>query len=249
MVINAPDFDQLGHNVLQGIVGFVTPATTPPTPIVKNLPITFDTVQLVNNTEYWSIELMYACRSREIGEGGYLECYAGPRYAEFNDSFSVNALGGNLDATNWDTDAQNHIIAGQVGARYFKKVGRWMFNTEGRFFGGINYQNIYQSGVIGTNLNPQAGALFRPSNLSPVAFTHSEFKSEFTPGIELRLELRYQLTRAISLRGGWSGTYMDNIARASSLTEYTMPNFGIKQDYDNQSVFVNGVVFGVDINR
>ena len=79
-----------------------------------------------------------------------------------------------------------------------RKVGRWMFNTEGRFFGGMNYQNIHQFGVIGSNLTPPGG-LFQPLTLGPVAFSHAEFMREFTPGIELRLELRYQMTRSISL--------------------------------------------------
>ena len=109
---------------------------------------------------------MYAGRSQEIGEGGYFEWYAGPRYTELNDTFLVNALGGNLDATSWATDAQNHLVAGQLGARYFKKVGRWMFNTEGRFFGGINYQNIHQFGTIASNSTPPGG-LFQPLTLGP----------------------------------------------------------------------------------
>jgi hypothetical protein len=177
-----------------------------------------------------------------------LEWFAGPRYAEFNDTFLVNANGGILNATNWATDAQNHIVAGQLGARYFKKVGRWMLNTEGRFFAGINYQNIHQFGVIGSNLSPPGG-VGQPLTLGPVAFSHADFEREFTPGIELRLELRYQLTRAISFKAGWSGTWMDSIARASSLVDYTLPSFGIDPSHNRQQVFMNGLVIGIDINR
>jgi hypothetical protein len=248
MVLADPDQDQQGHSSLQGIVGFQEPLTIPPVPIIKNLPITFTTVTVVNNTAYWSLEWMYAGRSQELGTGGYFEWYAGPRYTELNDTFLVNAAGGNLDATNWATDAQNHIIAGQLGARYFKKVGRWMLNTEGRFFAGLNYQNFHQFGVIGSNLNPPGG-LFSPLTLGPVAFSHVDYKREFAPGIELRLELRYQMTRSISFKAGWSGTWMDNIARASDLTDYTLPTFGIDPTNNRQSVFLNGAVIGVDINR
>jgi hypothetical protein len=248
MVLEDPDVDQQGHSSLQGIVGFQQPLTVPPVNIVKNLPITFNSVLLLNTTDYWSIELMYAGRSQEIGEGGFLEWFVGPRYTEFNDAFLVNAVGGNLDTTNWNTDAQNHIVAGQLGARYFKKVGRWMFNTEGRFFGGVNFQNMHQAGVIGSNLTPPGG-LFEPLTLGPVAFSHSDYAREFTPGIELRLELHYQLTRSVSFRGGWSGTWMDKISRASQLTDYTLPNFGIVPVNDRHGVYLNGVVIGVDVNR
>jgi hypothetical protein len=246
MVIDDPYVDQAGHNSLQGIVG-VSP-TDPTVNIVRNLPITFSNVNVINNTAYWSIEWMLVGRSQEIGEGHYLEWFAGPRYAEFNDTFLVNANGGILNATNWATDAQNHIVAGQLGARYFKKVGRWMLNTEGRFFAGLNYQNIHQFGVLGSNLSPPGG-LMQPLTLGPVAFSHADFEREFTPGIELRLELRYQLTRAISFKAGWSGTWMDSIARASSLVDYTLPNFGIDPSHNRQQVFMNGVVIGIDINR
>ena len=133
-------------------------------------------VNVINNTAYWSIEWMYVGRSQEIGDGGYLEWYAGPRYTELNDTFLVNANGGNLNATNWATDAQNHIIAGQLGARYFKKVGRWMLNTEGRFFGGINCQNIHQFGVIGSNLAPPGG-LFATFDLGPRRLQPCRFRT------------------------------------------------------------------------
>ena len=250
MVLNDPDIDQQGHSSLQGIVGTIPnpDPTQPPINIVKNLPITFTTFGLTNSTQYWSIELMYALRSHEIGDGGYLECYAGPRYVEYNDNFLATGFGGNLDTTIWDTNAQNHIVAGQVGARFFKKVGRWMFNTEGRFFGGVNYQSLHQNGTIGSNLAPPGGQ-FAPLTLGPVAFSHADFLNEFTPGVELRLEMRYQVTRAISLRGGWSGTWMANIARGADLTDYTLPNFGIITANNRQDVFINGAVVGVDVNH
>jgi hypothetical protein len=250
MVLADPDVDQQGHSSLQGIVQSIPNPNPllPPITTIRNLPITFTSVNVINNTAYWSIEWMYAGRSQEIGEGGYLEWFAGPRYTELNDTFLVNANGGNLNATNWATDSQNHIVAGQLGARYFKKVGRWMLNTEGRFFGGINCQNIHQFGVIGTNLAPPGG-LFAPLTLGPVAFSHADFEREFTPGIELRLEMRYQMTRNISFKAGWSGTWMDNIARSSSLIDYTLPAFGIDPTNNRQSVFINGAVIGIDINR
>jgi hypothetical protein len=246
VVLNDPDVDQQGHSSLQGIVG-VDP-NDPTINIVKNLPITFNSVNMINNVNYWSIEWMYAHRTQEIGNGGYMEWFAGPRYTEFNDEFLVNALGGNLDATRWATSSQNHIIAGQLGARYFKTVGRWMFNTEGRFFAGLNYQNVHQFGTIGSNLTPPGG-LFRPLTLGPVAFSHAEFEREFTPGIELRIELRYQLTRHINFRAGWSGTWIDNLARAQNLIDYTMPSFGIDMTHNRQNAIINGAVIGLDINR
>ncbi len=123
-----------------------------------------------------------------------------------------------------------------------------MFNAEGRFFGGINYQNIHQFGTIASNSNPPGG-LFQPLTLAPVAFSHAEFMHEWVPGIELRLELRYQMTRYVSFRAGWSGTWMDNIARAQDMINYTLPDLGIVTTNNRQGLIINGAVIGLDINR
>jgi hypothetical protein len=248
MVLEDPAQSQQGHSSLQGIVGQLTQPDGTVINIVQPLPVTFNAVNMINNTGYWSIEWMYVGRSDQLHHGGYLEWFAGPRYTELNDTFLVNATGGILDATRWATDAQNHLVAGQIGARYFRKVGRWMFDAEGRFFGGINYQNIHQFGTIASNSVPPGG-LFQPLTLSPVAFSHAEFMREWTPGIELRLEMRYQMTRGISLRAGWSGTWMDNIARAQDMVDYTLPSFGIITTNNRQGVILNGAVIGIDINR
>ena len=46
------------------------------------------------------------------------------------------------------------MVGPQIGLRWFKKQGRWMFTTEGRFLAGMNCQNISQQVDIGPNLNP-----------------------------------------------------------------------------------------------
>ena len=182
-----------------------------------------------------------------------------------------------LGGSSWDTTAQNHVVGPQIGLRWFKTQGRWTFSTEGRFMAGLNCQNIEQFVDMGPNLSPGPKTVvtvnplpapngpiytynyvyqpFQPKTMSHTTATNVDYAREFSPVVELRLEGRYAVTRAISLHAGWTGMYMDGMARASNMVEYQFPSdthptmMGINMDNNRQGVFINGVTFGVDINR
>jgi hypothetical protein len=253
MVVNDPPFGAGPQRYLDGVVGVIPNPTPPPLTldVIRPLPLVWDTLSGHNFTKYWSVEWMYIFRTHQFHDGGYCEFFIGPRYFELDDNFFVNATGGILADSFWSHNAENHVIAGQVGARWFRKVGRWMLSTEGRFWAGLDCQNFSQDGVLGSLL-PAAGGVhpnFTPLLMSPTAFFHTEFKREFNPGVELRVEARYQLTQMISLRAGWTGMWTDRVARASSTIDYTMPDFGILTERNREHVFINGLVIGLDINR
>jgi len=171
---------------------------------------------------------------------------------------------GTLANSNWYQDAQNHIVGPQIGARWFKYYGRWMLSSEGRFFAGFNRQNLYQTGEVGSELNPNGGLLNPPAlpghvpeahvplALEATQFTHEAIENEWSPGVELRLDLEWQWTRYVSLGAGWSGMWMDGIARASNLINYefgTSDMMGILTENNRQSVFMHGVNFRLTVNR
>jgi hypothetical protein len=222
------------------------------TSLIGALPVTFSNVLIENSVSTWGIEADYVGRSEELHHGGYFEWFIGPRYIEFDDTFLVNAVGGVLANSNWTTEAQNHIIGGQIGGRFFKKRGRWMLSTEGRFLAGLNCQNIRQYGLLGSQLDPPGG-LGEPLVMGPTEIYHSEFIRQWTPGAELRVEARYQITRSVTFRAGWTGIWLNNVARASEMIDYTLdPNnnyMGIVRGMNNDNVFINGVTIGIDINR
>ncbi|MFH1266740.1 MAG: hypothetical protein ABIK89_13510, partial [Planctomycetota bacterium] len=73
------------------------------------------------------------------------------------------------------------------------------------------------------------------------------------PAAELRVDFMYQLTRSVSAGVGWTGFWVDGIARASSLIDYklgqtTAETMGIT-GLNRQSVFVNGANFRIVLNR
>jgi hypothetical protein len=243
---------------------------------MKNLPVTFYNVALENDVDTWGVELNYLHRFETSHFGGNLEMFLGARYFEFNDNFYVqtalddgtHTVPSFLGGSYWNTEAQNHIVGPQIGMRWFKTQGRWTFSTEGRFMAGLNFQNIQQQVDMGPSLNPGPKVTvqtnptppptnlysysytpFQPQTMTHTTSTHSVFAQEFSPAIELRLEGRYQITRAISLHAGWTGFWMDGIARASSLIDYTVPSMGVDLTDNRQNLFLNGLTLGFDINR
>jgi hypothetical protein len=176
-----------------------------------------------------------------------------------------------LGGSSWNTIANNHVVGPQLGLRWFVKRGRWTFSTEGRFMAGLNCQNIEQEVDIGPRLNPGPKTVvtvqplpapngpiysydyvykpFQPRVMSHTTATHTEYAREWAPLYELRVEGRYQLTRCLQFHAGWTGMWMDGIAQASSMINYTVPSMGINMENNREGVFVNGLTLGFDVNR
>jgi hypothetical protein len=271
MVFNDPAFGPHGESLLQGNVNnnnTTTPAFSPP--VFRNLPVVFNNIFIENAIDTWGVEANYLHRFMTCHNGGTFEMFLGARYYEFNDNFRVHTaepnpgsaitgiVSGNvpsfLGGSYWDTAAENHIVGPQIGLRWSKKQGRWMFNTEGRFMAGVNYQNLSQQVDMGPNLSPGVNANgtytpFQPTVMSHTTATHIEYAREWAPLFELRVEGRYQITRAVSFHAGWTGWWADGIARASSVVNYTVPAMGIDLEGNRQGLFVNGLTLGFDVNR
>lgn len=219
------------------------------------LPVTFDEMIVHNSVQIWGVEWNYFYRTHPFHKGGFLEFKVGARYLEFNELFDVDGIGGILDESIWYTNADNHIVGPQVGLRWFRRQNRWTWSVESRFFAGYNSQSINQSAILGTNLTPTAP----PTPGTPVKLT-STVRSEsehnldaWSPIGELRIDLDYQLTRAVTFRVGWSGIWLGGIARPSNMMDYALHSdgsiMGILDENNRQDVFLNGLTVGVAVNR
>jgi hypothetical protein len=236
------------------------------------LPVTIYNISMNHTINTWGVEAMYLHRFRTCHEGSTFELFAGPRYLEFNDRFDF--IGGVsldpnahdfLSGSTWTSRAENHIIGGELGGRWFKKQGRWTLSTEGRFLAAMNQQNIHQQVNFGPNLlnnsspfrripnPPEFGNLYQPWILSPTESTYEDSPQVFTPGVELRLEARYQVTRYLSFHAGWTGLWLGGIARGDSTIDYTLHTdnqvFGIDTTRNRENVLMNGLTMGFDFNR
>ncbi|MBC7337975.1 MAG: hypothetical protein H5U01_17120 [Clostridia bacterium] len=65
----------------------------------------------------------------------------------------------------------------------------------------------------------------------------------------MRATIKYQVTSKINLSVGWTGLWMDGIARASNMILYRVPDMGITMEHNTQDLFINGVTAGVEFNR
>lgn len=214
--------------------------------VVRPLPVSFDELDVKYRVKTWSVELDYLRRSHQFRHGGYLEFLAGVRYLELDDRIRFHGFGGSLDDSRWQLEAENHVVGPHLGVRYFKLAGRWMLNAEGRFTAGFNSQNLHLSSRM---MVPTPGAVGFPAAWTGTDLTQADYQSEWCPIVELRLELRYLITKAINLRVGWTGMWMDGLARSPYMINYTLPNMSINMSNNQEDAFVHGLTFGVDLNR
>ncbi|MBN1394653.1 MAG: BBP7 family outer membrane beta-barrel protein [Pirellulales bacterium] len=267
MVFNDPAFGPYGERLLYGNVNNNSSSTPPYSPpVFSDLPLTFYDILLQKKIDTWGVETSYLHRFRTRHGGGTLEMFFGARYFEFNENFWVttgSTLAGTADTgafsylqnSSWNSDTENHIVGPQIGLRWFKKRGRWMVSTEGRFLAGLNCQNIHMQADIGPSLtdpgaNPDGSYdPFVPKTMTSTSSTHAVYEREWSPAVELRVEGRYQVTRSISVHAGWSGMWIDGVARASSVIDYTVPSMGINLAHNQEDVFLNGLTLGFDVNR
>jgi len=217
---------------------------------IQNLPVRFTQLELQNRLDAWGLELNYVYRMHPNRFGGFLEFMGGVRYIEFDDEFAAVGTGGTLDESRWTSMAENHLVGPQVGGRWFRKFGRWTWSAESKFIFGFNQQNLRLEGFLGSNLDPTTLVQYQISNMGPTTFVYREHEDEFSPAVELRIAFSYQVTSAISARVGWTGMWIDNIARASRIIDYSVPNMGIDLSRNSADyAFMNGVTFGIDLNR
>lgn len=220
------------------------------------LAVEFDTFEARLRNEMWGCELMPFVRTGPFHKGGVLEFFAGVRYMRFLESFDVLATGGILDESFWWTRAENDLVGPQVAMRYFLNRGPWTISADGRFMAAANFQNIRQRGSLASNLSPDGppgnitrAAANQPLIMSPLTFTNEADLHEFSPVVELRLMVSRQISKALSLRLGWTALYIDNIARPTHMVEYRLPTMGIRRENNRQDLITNGFNIGLELNR
>ncbi len=90
-----------------------------------------------------------------------------------------------------------------------------------------------------------------PVNLtSPIGWVNNSFATTFAPVGEIRLNVAYQVTRSIALKVGYTGLVVGNVTRASNRVDYSQVKLiSIAPGGTHQGLFVNGINFGVEVNR
>ncbi len=207
--------------------------------------VIFDDMEVLNQTNVNSVELMAIRRKQQLHGGGVGEVFLGCRYLELDDRFSVLARGGTLADTSWFNHALNRIVGPQFGFRIAKTSRRWTSTIRGRFMAGANFLSVRQNGIIADHLVNNAVGV--PLALGGNAFFHRLSNENFSPTGEINYGFGLQLTRSVTFSANWMGTIVGGVTRATNTVVYDLPNLGIRNK--QEEVFVHGVTVGIEINR
>lgn len=181
----------------------------------------YDVRDTENVISYKSYELNKTWRLEPYHYGGILEPMVGVNWMRITDingfqdyrtTFDalplVGPFGSAEQLTSNVAKTENEMFGGQLGFRYFKHSERFTYSTNFRAFFGGNWQRSRSQQSIYTSiydLNTNTVTIGAPpvrqtiENSTPI-YSRNE---EFYVGFDVRGELGYQLTKMISLRGGF----------------------------------------------
>ncbi len=245
--IGNPPFVLQGAEPLNGVPDIRSVATD--FDDATTLPSKFEILRIENQTTTYGLELMKMWRVAMGPRGGVWEMFVGPRAMNVTDQFWFTGAGqaGSV-GTEFTTKARNYLIGGQIGAKWSRTWGRWQLGAEGRFLAAANIQNVQQEGEIGSIGFGVSSSQVINVQL-PARFTHTVKQTEFAPAGELRLNLKYHLFRSFYLQAGYSGLFVDNIARGAQMTRYSLPTMGLLEDQNRTTYLLHGLNLGLVFNH
>ncbi|MCC6492254.1 MAG: BBP7 family outer membrane beta-barrel protein, partial [Pirellulales bacterium] len=214
------------------------------------LPTSWQFVNVRNTTESVGVELMKYYRLKNDHfmakhQNNEITLSAGVRYLQLNDQFIVNAEGGVMGLSFWDTQVVNHLVGPQIGINWHHQRRRVGFDLNGRCLLAYNVQNFDQTAALGEDLI--TGQHNHPLYFPPSYSTHGKQENFFSPTAEMRVQGSYQVTQAIALKLGYTAIFVDNISRAAAQVRYELPQMGFNDGTaGKQEIFINGVDFGVE---
>jgi hypothetical protein len=230
----------------------------------------FSEVQQQNITTLNGVDASRIYRAPRLHNGGYFEVLYGPRWFQIYDAYIVNAFNGlqsgildrgNVEGnpladSNWSSVIQNNLVGGEIGLRWFKQTGRFITSVDGRFFAAANFQNMKLKTRLGTENarhvqenNDSEGVLVARQFLG-LGTDQGSFITTFAPMGELRVNASYAVTAKVSLKVGYTGMVAGGIGRASNRLDYDQTKLiTISDSNEHQIFFVNGLNFGVEVNR
>ncbi|TWT87433.1 hypothetical protein Mal64_29720 [Pseudobythopirellula maris] len=210
----------------------------------------FDTVTARTRTKMDSVELVKTLdidtgHKMERGRNQALRLSYGVRFMDIEDEFFMQGEGSIFGRTTVNTDVENQILGPQLGLRWTQHDGAWDWILDARGMLGYNIVDFDQYGLFGEEAIP--GALNRSASARTTASVQGKTMHEFSPIGELRAELRYRLSKSISVKAGYTAHYVGNVHRGGNSTDFAVPYFGFKED--RTDLFTNGLNFGVEFKH
>ncbi|MEX0818304.1 MAG: BBP7 family outer membrane beta-barrel protein [Pirellulaceae bacterium] len=214
----------------------------------------------VNVADLSSFELNKSFRLKKLHYGSHLEPFFGFRYIKYQDfwqqdSYSrITDLGVDVgqvppltqDPTLLQNERfdsltsrfDNHMVGGQLGARWYKLKGRWNLSGEIRafIFSNFQYHETVQMSELtfydATGLDEEPEGVFLDKTVA------SANTAEFVFGGEVRAQAAYEVTRDVAIRVGI--TFMEfgrGVGRGNNINA------------NDEDVTMFGTTFGIDFRR
>jgi hypothetical protein len=236
---------------------------------IRDLPVVFDTLKIKNAASAYRIDIDYIHRMEPTEHFGTFEWYFGAAYMNFSEYFDVSAptlntspisnAGGVLNDSYWNTHAVNNIVGPEFKLRWFRTYNQWTWDAQGGFLAGYNRQNITQNGLFAEEAGDPNSPYYRGLvgnglYLTPTSFQNSAFLNEFSAAADFNINVSYAVTRAVSVRAGYSFLWVGNIARPSDMVNYEIgtgpgQKMGIITANNKQDVYIQGWNVGVELNH
>ncbi len=209
----------------------------------------FDFLEVRNRTDITSVEIMksHVLSNRhhmKKDQNQHFEVGYGVRFFRLEDYFSFDGRTDLMGRIFSNTRTENQLVGPQLRLKWSHRKAQWRTDLDARFMFGWNIQDLDQTNGVGEEAVP--GALNSSLIAQPHYSRYGRQDEDFSPLVELRAAVGYQLTNAISLNAGYTATYIDSITRSSQVVDYYLPYIGLKQGGE-QDIFVNGVDVGVEV--
>ncbi|MEQ8210476.1 MAG: BBP7 family outer membrane beta-barrel protein [Lacipirellulaceae bacterium] len=213
------------------------------------LPVSFQSIEqehhtLINGTELMQPHLLTEGRIAGNDENSHYEILTGIRYYQLDDNFRVDGNGGVLGESFWYTRVVNNLVGPQITLNYKTSLKQLLFDFSGCLFLGYNLQDMTQRSAMGEDLIP--GQHNHPLYFGPTITNHEKIEEDFAPLLELRATASYQFTDRIALKLTYTGTFVDNIRRASEQVRYQLPDMGFREEASTQRATINNLFAGFE---
>ncbi|HQU44149.1 MAG TPA: hypothetical protein PK867_15120 [Pirellulales bacterium] len=158
-----------------------------------------------------------------------------------------NAEGRFMTAANFQTTTQNGAIAQRPDAGTLQPTF-FVFNPQPNtsFLSTLN--STTGTGTTGTG-SPVTLPQFRVPALTPTGVANVVHRTTFAPVGELRLNANYRIFKNVQATVGWTGLVMGGIGRSTNMTSYALPAMGILSTGSRQTVLIQGLNVGININH
>jgi hypothetical protein len=219
-----------------------------------------------NVLDFDSYELSKTWRTEPYHYGGILEPMVGFRWMRVNDTNYFQNYRSSLTEiltfneeerlTTTLSETENEVLTGQAGFRYTKFRDRFTFASDFRIFTGGSLQSsrstqyteqtIYDDGAPGATLPGDIPGVGDEPLLVVNTSTVPQYNrnEEFVIGFDIRGEINYQLTKMITVRGGFQV-----IDIATGIWRGGPGFSGLIGGDRDQDVVMFGGTFGVTLNR